>query len=265
MKKFKIRKIVLMFVILIITLTSFSQIANYLPTSNYNDTIITRKGFIVGYNKKLRQANWVIYELTRNEVKTKIAKRTNIFIPDSTYHTATDNDYLRSGYDRGHLAPAADMSYSVQAMGECFSYINMSPQLAILNRGIWKKLEDKVRGWALEDSNIYIVTGGVFQDSMKLLGTSNIPIPKYFYKIILDLNAPYKAIAFVIPNGEITKSLYNYTTTIDSVEKITNIKFFSQLPDSIKNELDHEKNPTAWGLTQIEVKRKYYHQHKKDR
>src|ERR1035437_9140417 len=154
------------------------------------------------------------------------------------------------------------MCYNIQAMGECFSYINISPQLATLNRGIWKKLEDKVRGWAVEDSNIYIVTGGIFQDSMKLLGTSNIPIPKYFYKIILDLNAPSKAIAFVIPNGEITKLLYNYTTTIDSIEKITNIKFFPQLPDSIKNELDHEKNPTAWGLTQFEIKHNY-HQRKK--
>src|ERR1035437_2952289 len=216
-QKFRIKKIVLIFVILIITLTSFSQIAKYLPISNYNDTIIIRTGFIVGYNKELKQAHWVIYELTRDEVKTKLAKRTNKFISNTTYQTATDNDYLRSGYDRGHLAPAADMCYNIQAMGECFSYINISPQLATLNRGIWKKLEDKVRGWAVEDSNIYIVTGGIFQDSMKLLGTSNIPIPKYFYKIILDLNAPSKAIAFVIPNGEITKSLYNYTTTIDSV------------------------------------------------
>lgn len=269
------KKILCMFGLILLTSLSFSQVfkeittqdnekiilyndhtwqykieplSNYLPTSTYPDVIIEKTGFTIGYSKELKQAHWVAYELTKDEVSSKIAARTDNFTPDNRYSTATDKDYLKSGYDRGHLAPAADMGYSIQAMEDCFSYINISPQLPALNRGIWKQLEDKVRGWANEEGSVYVVTGGILQGNMKQLGKGKVAIPNYFYKVILDLTPPCKAIAFVIPNGEITEPLSNYTTTIDNVEKLTNIDFFPQLPDYLENELESQINPIVWGL-----------------
>ena len=71
--------------------------------------------------------------------------------------SARDADYKASGYDRGHLAPAADMGWSTQAMQESFYYSNMSPQLPAFNRGIWKQLEELVRDWAIAEDTILIV------------------------------------------------------------------------------------------------------------
>ena len=223
-------------------------LSNYLPVSTFPDVTIEKTGFTIGYNKELKQARWVAYELTKDEVSSKIAERTDNFTPDNRYSTATDKDYLKSGYDRGHLAPAADMGYSIQAMEDCFSYINISPQTPSLNRVIWKQLENRVRGWANEEGNVYIATGGILQGNMKQLGKGKVAIPNYFYKVILDLTPPCKAIAFVLPNGEVTEPLSNYSTTIDNVEKLTNIDFFSQLPDYLENDLESQNNAGAWGL-----------------
>jgi len=89
-----------------------------------------------------------------------MVKRSNAFpdynVPEGS---ATNVDYQGSGYDRGHLAPAGDMSWSSQTMEESFFYSNMSPQVPGFNRGIWERLEDQVREWAIENQDIYVVTG----------------------------------------------------------------------------------------------------------
>lgn len=221
---------------------------NYLPTLIFPDKTIEKTGFTIGYCKDLKQARWVAYELTKEEANSRLVERTDNFTPDYKNSSATDKDYAKSGYDRGHLAPAADMGYNLQAMEDCFSYTNISPQVPNLNRGIWKQLEDKVRGWAIEDSNIYIVTGPILQDNLKQLGKNKVAIPNYFYKIILDLNQPCKAIAFIIPNEVATEPLANYIQTIDNVEKLTDIDFFPELPDYFEKELESKSDAGAWGL-----------------
>ena len=102
-------------------------------------------GYSVHYDQKHRQARWVGYLLTKSET-VKVAKRSNKFTADPLI-PETDNavDYKKSGFDRGHLAPAADMSYSQETMQESFYFSNMSPQNPSFNRGIWKKLEEKTR------------------------------------------------------------------------------------------------------------------------
>ena len=78
------------------------------------DTIIDRPGYALGYIEYHEQPAWVIYIMTKAEATTKAAKRTNKFRSDPEIPTgsATTGDYRRSGYDRGHLAPAADMAFS---------------------------------------------------------------------------------------------------------------------------------------------------------
>jgi DNA/RNA endonuclease G (NUC1) len=112
-----------------------------LPKYDVDDTIIRHRGYTLSYNSKYKQANWVAYLLTREET-AKLFQRGEFFAPDPLI-SGTDFkiDYLKSGYDRGHLAPAADMGYSMETMVQSFFYSNMSPQVPRFNRGVWKKLE----------------------------------------------------------------------------------------------------------------------------
>lgn len=138
-----------------------------------------------------------------SEETVKLYNRSDRFTPDKCVKsgTANDNDYKGSGYDRGHLAPAADMGWSVKAMEESFYYSNMSPQKPSFNRGIWKQLEELTRDWTVENKEIYIVTGGVLNDSLPTIGKNKVSVPKYFYKVILDYSEPsIKGIGFIMPN-----------------------------------------------------------------
>jgi len=212
-----------------------------IPTITKKDVIIKHLGYTLSFNKKHEQANWVAYELTAEETKKGVV-RTNHFQPDNAVKTgtATNDDYIGSGYDRGHLAPAADMSWSVQAMEESFLYSNMSPQVKGFNRGIWKKLEERVRQWAVENKDIYIVTGPVLKGNLHTIGPDKVSVPRYFYKVILDYTLPgLKGIGFIMPNASSTLPLQSYAVTIDSVEKVTGIHFFPSLP--VKEEKAIEK------------------------
>lgn len=204
-----------------------------IPKTNPGDTIISHTGYSFLYNEPHEQACWVAYELTK-EKTDKLFDRTDKFVPDPKVKTgtATNKDYAGSGYDRGHLAPAADMGWSSTAMAESFYYSNMSPQEPSFNRGIWKKLEELVRTWAIENDTIYIVTGPVLTDGLPTIGANNVSIPNYYYKVILDYSDPdIKGIGFIIPNTGSNEPLQHFAVSIDSVEKFTGIDFFPQLPD----------------------------------
>jgi endonuclease G len=204
-----------------------------IPKINYNEFVTTHTGYSLSYNEIHEQANWVAYELTK-EKTNKQFERTNKFIIDPKIKTksANDKDYKGSGYDRGHLAPASDMGYSKITMGESFYYSNMSPQLPGFNRGIWKRLEELVRTWAVENNNVYIVTGPILTNGLPTIGTNNVSIPLNYYKVILDYTEPsIKGIGFIMPNNSSNEPLQNYAVSIDSIEKFIGIDFFPMLPD----------------------------------
>jgi endonuclease G len=203
------------------------------PKTNSKDKIITHVGYSLLYNETHEQASWVAYELTKVETN-KLFERTDKFIPDPKVKTgsASDKDYEGSGYDRGHLAPAADMGWSTTAMAESFFYSNMSPQTPSFNRGIWKKLEELVRTWAIENNKVYVVTGPVLTNELPTIGPNKVSVPKYYYKVVLDYSEPsIKGIGFILPNTASKEQLQYYTVSIDSIEKLTGIDFFPLLQD----------------------------------
>lgn len=205
-----------------------------IPETKPQDKVIHHAGYSLLYNEAQEQARWVAYELTDTET-IKLYNRTNKFIVDPAVQTgsATQEDYKGSGYDRGHLAPAADMGWSALTMQESFYYSNMSPQEPGFNRGIWKNLEEKVRDWAIENKKIYIVTGPILRDDLLKIGPNQVAVPEYFYKVILDYSAPSpKGIAFMMPNHSSTRSLQSYAVSIDAVEKTTGINFFPNITDT---------------------------------
>jgi endonuclease G, mitochondrial len=204
-----------------------------LPKTKSKDKIITHTGYSLLYNETHEQANWVAYELTKEETN-KLFERTDKFISDPKVktETATDKDYQGSGYDRGHLAPASDMGWSSTTMAESFYYSNMSPQTPSFNRGVWKKLEELVRTWAIENNAVYVVTGPVLINGLQTIGPNKVSVPNYYYKVVLDYSEPnIKGIGFILPNIGSKEQLQYYAVTIDSVEKITGIDFFPLLQD----------------------------------
>lgn len=205
-----------------------------IPSIGSSDAVIIHTGYSLLYNEQHEQAAWVAYELTKEETHNQF-ERTDKFIPDPKVSTETANnaDYAGAGYDRGHLAPAADMGWSKITIDESFYYSNMSPQQPSFNRGIWKKTEELVRDWAIENNSLYIVTGPILTPRLKTIGENQVSVPKYYYKVILDYSLPsVKGIGFIMPNADSKESPSYFAVSIDSIEQFSGIDFFPLLPDN---------------------------------
>lgn len=240
------KKYVLYAISFFISLISNAQ--ELLPTSSTGE-IIEHTYFTLSYSKEHLQAEWVYYILTPELVKGS-ATRTNDFRPDPTVSVSANlTDYRGSGYDRGHLCPAADMKLNHTSMSETFYLSNMSPQHPSFNRGIWSNLEAVVRSWALELGEVYVVTGAVLSSSNGNIGNSEVTVPNYYYKVIYDPLEP-KMIGFILPNEKGTLPLEDYVVSVDSVQMLTGINFFYALEDSLQNILEKQSNPSLWSFSQ---------------
>ena len=197
--------------------------------------------FALSYSEKYRQAEWVAYELTAERLSQPWVKRSNTFLPDPQLpgKSATPNDYRNSGYDRGHLAPAADMAFNEEAMQYSFRMSNISPQAKNFNKGIWRELEELTRNWAKQNKALYVVTGPVLATKPKgFVGNNRVAVPTAYYKVLLDYTETQKkGIAFIIPNEVSYEPLFKYAVSIAEVERQTGLVFFPDLltPQETKN------------------------------
>lgn len=209
---------------------------------------IERDYYAFEYREEHEQSLWVAYMLTsRNTTQTH--KRSNTFYADPLVATETANnkDYTKSGYDKGHLAPAADMNWSEQAMKESFFFSNISPQLPAFNRGIWKTLEEQVRGWAQKFDTLYVVTGPILESELPTIGENKVSIPNYFYKaIVVYTKQRVQAIAFILPHAASSNSIFSFVVPIDNVEARIQRDLFCALPDSIENVLESSVKVEDW-------------------
>ena len=213
------------------------------------DTIIDRPGYALGYIEYHEQPAWVVYHFTKEEAVTKAVKRSDDFREDPEIPTgsATLADYRRSGYDRGHLAPAADMAFSVRTMSDSFYMSNMSPQKPAFNRGIWKNLEAQVRYFAITEKDIYVVTGPVLPKTKTVtIGGNRVTVPTHYYKAIYDRTPPEKMIGFILPNEGSNRPLRDFAVTVDAVEDATGLNFFSTVPQPKQEQLESAISIRDW-------------------
>lgn len=215
--------------------------------------VIHHGHYSLAYSEEHEQAEWVAYELTKKQLKIPNVERARNFTPDPTIPTgsAIYRDYSRSGYTRGHLAPAGDMAFSEEAMKESFYMSNMSPQAEAFNRGIWRELEENIRDWAYHDGHLYIVTGPVLsQGVVKKIGENGVSVPEYFYKVVLDIEGQkQKGIGFILPNEGSELPLLDYAVTIDSVEQFTGFDFFADLmADDLEDVVESVLRPADWKI-----------------
>lgn len=220
---------------------------NFLPTSTTND-IYKRNTYIFSYSEVHEQSEWVAYYLDENDITSSNFDRP-FFEQDPMVETESADwrNYKKSGYDKGHLCPAGDRKKSFDDFVETFFTSNISPQRHDFNSGVWNRLEDKVRYWAIKNNGLYVVTGGVLTDNLKTIGKEKVSVPNYFYKVLLSKNGS-KMIGFLVPHQDSNKPLYEFVVSVDEIEKMTGIDFYPNLQDEIENQLEAKSDYKGWSF-----------------
>lgn len=202
------------------------------------------------YSNDIKQPVWVAWDLTAEETTGKYS-RTDEFTTDPTLEgkgVPDTRDYTHSGYDRGHMAPAADFKWSLQAMEESF-YIgsNICPQDHTLNEKTWCDLEKACRYWA-KRGTLYIACGPYFlSSSPKTIGVNKVAVPDGFWKVILTKrNGKWQAIGFSFPNKPTSDDFHKYAMSVDDVEKLTGLDFFTSLDDKTESAVEKTFDLSLW-------------------
>lgn len=214
--------------------------------------LLCRKGYALAHNPERRTPDWVAEHLTRDKVNTALP-RSDDFRPDPDLapgKRAELVDYRNSGFDRGHMAPAANMRWDKDAMSQSFFLSNMSPQIGPgMNRGVWANLEERVREWAAKRGELYIFTGPIYAPigaPPKTIGTNRVAVPSHLYKIVFD-PVRVEAIAFLMPNQSLqTKDLPKFIATVRDVEILTGLNFLSRLNEHVQELVETVKPIDLW-------------------
>jgi len=236
------------------------EITNYdLPDDRFfipstkNGTLVHHKHYSLSYDESAEQAEWVAYYLTKASLQAKNVLRAKRFNEDPLVKTqsASHGDYIRSGYDRGHLVPAADMAFSKTAMQETFYMSNISPQIRNFNGAVWRELEESVRDWAYKYGALYVVSGPIYGNGQKRIGNSGVRVPEAFFKVILDLESrDKKAIAFRLENKVSYEPLTTYMISVDQLEAETGFDFYGDLlEDDIEEYLEANIDQSKWPIS----------------
>lgn len=242
------RRLGTLLIMLAIAGSAVGQNMNYLPSKVGSNQILTYTQFALSYNEKHEQPDWVAYELTGEEAATD-RDRCNCFDADAAVTTgsASLEDYKGSGFDRGHMSPAADNNMSVQANKESFLLSNMSPQLSAFNSGIWADIEKWVRIQAEEYDTVWVATGPLFANNMGSIGPNEVTVPGYYYKVVLRRKAgKYYAIGFLLPHFYAIEDLRTYIVSVNVIESLTRIDFFSGLPDKLEENVERNVSASHW-------------------
>ncbi len=234
------------------------------PTNATNEHMLHQLEWITWYDDDLRVPIWVAYELTRADASSSL-ERKDCFRRDPRLSDTVASfcaDYEEPVFDRGHILPSADATRGRFAMTNTFIFSNMAPQHDRFNRGIWARLEERVRAWAIVADGAFVVTGAVFDrnddgqrdaDADAELMANRVGVPTHFYKIILHVRPSgfIDTISVLLPHldqgvGSTNTYLRNHITTIDEIEKLTGIDFFPELPDARETVVEAFRSPGLW-------------------
>ncbi len=234
---FRFRKIVVTAgLLLFLPLLLWGQDHRYVP--EVRDVFVCNSHYCLDFNTVHKQPNWVCYMLTDGHV-TGATPRSSSFkdCRQGEVKSASQKDYRGSGYDRGHLCPAADMKLSKEAMTATFQMWNMSPQEPSFNRGRWADLEARMRKYIGDcRDTVFIVTGPVFINNKGCIGDGSVTVPGFFYKVVY---CPRRGGAgFLMPNEKLEAPLRSWQVSIDLIEALTGIDFFPQLPREVQDRIE---------------------------
>lgn len=218
--------------------------------------------FIACYDRATRNPYWVLEHVTKELIRRAegVDRKKSIFKEDESIplkFRARLRDYFRSGYDRGHQAPAADAKFSQLAMDETFLLTNMSPQVGDgFNRDYWAHVEDFARRLTGKYDSVRIMTGPLYlpklgaddkyRVSYEVIGSPpNIAVPTHFFKLIVgERNGSDKLAvgAFVLPNDVIDNAtpLTDFQVPVEALERSSGLELLHRMPYYNKMDLCRE-------------------------
>jgi endonuclease G len=203
---------------------------------------IDRQGYSLAYDAKNRNPAWVYEHLTNDKLQGNADRENSAFKEDNNIPAifrARLNDYKGSGFDRGHMACAADHKNNVEAMDDTFFMSNMCPQCPQLNRGFWAKLEKYTRDLTSSYSHVHVISGPLYlprEESdgkryvkYQVIGSNDVAVPTHFFKV-LRLEKPSGSTdtqAYIVPNEPIASAaaIDSFKVTLDKVERVAGLIF----------------------------------------
>lgn len=227
---------------------SVVQLCTAAPLKKTPEVVLQRTSYVASYNPQTRCPNWVAWQLTAAHTDGALKRLSNFHDDDDCpLPRATPKDYRGSGWSRGHMCPAGDNKWDRAAMYDSFSLLNVCPQHAKLNSGLWNSLEMDCRKWARQYGEVYIVCGPVWMKGRHAtIGDNAVAVPEAFFKVVLCLQGTPKAFGIIVRNTEGNKKRDLYYNTVDQVERITGIDFFPALPDAIEDQVEAHADINDW-------------------
>ncbi len=202
--------------------------------------VLKQKGYTLVYDGRGKVPLWTHEHLTKKNLEKQSSRKGMHFYENPKIyplHRSTLSDYYKSGFDRGHMVPAADQQFTQDALKETFLLSNICPQNPELNRGYWAKLEKHARALALENESVDVVSGPLYLPQIEggkrivryqVIGQNDVSVPTHFYKVIqINTNQGSTRAAYLVPNEAVPTqaSLEDYQVSIEIVEKVTGLAF----------------------------------------
>ncbi len=223
--------------------------------ANENNYLMTKPQYSLSYNRSRATANWVSWRLDASWIGS--APRQDDFRPDAVlpagWYQATSEDYIGSGYDRGHLTPSGDRTRSIPDNSATFLMTNIIPQLAANNQGAWEDFESYLRTLAQSGQEIYIIAG--VYGNIGTIANGRIVVPQYTWKVALVLpngtndlqriNKGTRTIGIITPNFpplNINATWREFRVSVNEVENLTGYNFFSNVPKMTQEIIERRKD-----------------------
>lgn len=224
--------------------------------------LLDRGEFIIGWSDSLRRPVWCAYHVTKESLHENLPRPA--FTKDREVPSAPrPDDYAKSGYDRGHMAPnhAIATRYGREDQKLTFRMTNVVPQKPALNRGAWRELEHRIADlWTARYGEIWVVTGCIpSRDGQKVHGTE-IDVPSAFYQVITAQDGlDIRVLAVLFPedtpwNAWVARNI----VSVDELEKITGLDFNPELPGFISRPLEAEKPTRLWPVRAVDIFRQIF-------
>ncbi|MCU0525455.1 MAG: DNA/RNA non-specific endonuclease [Elainella sp. Prado103] len=247
------------------------------PATSFNakDYLVLRPQYALSYNRDKGTANWASWQLNETWLGNlpRSEFTTDGSLPQGWYQVSP-GDYTGSGFDRGHLVPAADRNQTAADSQAVFLMTNILPQAPDNNQGPWERLESHCRELVRQGKELYIIAGRVgaggngLKGSQAVIGKGRISVPAQLWKIVVILDRPglgigditedTPVIAVMMPNRQGIKGMNwrNYQTTIDQIEQQTGYDFLANVPDPIQSKLESKSGLSTMlrSIDQLEQK-----------
>lgn len=210
-----------------------------LPAYGEEEDIVKHQGYTAAYNHTTLCPDWVAWELTSEEVDgTNEGQYSFSRDPNVKFPKASREDYSHSGWDKGHMAPRADMKWSCQALEESYYFTNVCPQDHEMNSQAWRKIEELSRRLAKYYGRVYIVCGPLF-DEHRFSTIGEVHVPDRFFKALaVSTENGYRTVGFVVDNTPQDYSPRHYAVSVDSVEVLTGRDLFPKVDEAAEQTFD---------------------------